>query len=29
VNVDRVTLYESRLSPAGPAYTELTRANLT
>ena len=29
VNVDRVTLYQSRLSPAGPAYTALTRANLT
>jgi RNA 2',3'-cyclic 3'-phosphodiesterase len=29
MNVDHVTLYESRLSPAGPAYTALTRANLT
>jgi RNA 2',3'-cyclic 3'-phosphodiesterase len=29
VNVDHVTLYQSRLSPAGPAYTTLTRANLT
>ena len=29
VNVDHVTLYQSRLSPAGPAYTALTRANLT
>ena len=29
VNVDHVTLYQSRLSSAGPAYTALTRANLT
>jgi 2'-5' RNA ligase len=29
VYVDRVTLYQSRLSPAGSAYTALTRANLT
>jgi 2'-5' RNA ligase len=29
VNVDHLTLYQSRLSPAGPAYTALTRANLT
>jgi 2'-5' RNA ligase len=29
VNVDHVTLYQSRLSPAGPVYTALTRANLT
>ena len=29
VNVDRVTLYQSRLSPAGPAYTALARATLT
>jgi 2'-5' RNA ligase len=29
VNVDHVTLYQSRLSPAGPAYTALTRADLT
>jgi 2'-5' RNA ligase len=27
--VDHVTLYRSRLSPAGPAYTALARANLT
>lgn len=29
VNVDHVTLYQSRVSPAGPTYTALTRANLT
>jgi 2'-5' RNA ligase len=29
MNVDHVTLYQSRLSPAGPAYTALTRAKLT
>ena len=29
VQVDRVTLYQSRLSAAGPAYTALTRAPLT
>ena len=29
VNVERVTLYQSRLSPAGPAYTALTHATLT
>ncbi len=29
VNVDHVTLYQSRLSPAGPAYTALTSASLT
>jgi 2'-5' RNA ligase len=29
VNVDHVTLYQSRLSPAGPIYTALTHANLT
>ena len=29
VSVDHVTLYQSRLSPAGPTYTALTRANLT
>ena len=29
VKVDHVTLYQSRLSPAGPAYIALTRANLT
>ena len=29
VTVDRVTLYQSRLSAAGPAYTALTRATLT
>ena len=29
VNVDHVTLYQSRLSSAGPAYTALTRADLT
>jgi 2'-5' RNA ligase len=29
MNVDHVTLYESRLSSTGPAYTALTRANLT
>jgi 2'-5' RNA ligase len=29
VNVDRVALYQSRLSPAGPAYTSLARATLT
>jgi 2'-5' RNA ligase len=27
--VDHVTLYQSRLSPAGPSYTALARANLT
>jgi 2'-5' RNA ligase len=27
--VDRVTLYQSRLTQAGPVYTALTRANLT
>jgi 2'-5' RNA ligase len=29
VNIDHATLYQSRLSPAGPTYTALTRANLT
>jgi 2'-5' RNA ligase len=29
VDVDHVTLYESRLSPAGPTYTALARATLT
>ena len=29
VNVDHVTLYQSRLSPAGRAYTALARATLT
>jgi 2'-5' RNA ligase len=29
VKVDRVTLYQSRLSAAGPAYTALTHATLT
>ena len=29
VSVDHVTLYQSRLSAAGPAYTALTRATLT
>ena len=29
VNVHHVTLYESRLSPAGPSYTVLARATLT
>ena len=29
MNVDHVTLYQSRLSPAGPAYTALARATLT
>jgi len=29
MNVDRVTLYQSRLSPAGSAYTALARATLT
>ena len=29
VNVDHVTLYQSRLSPAGSAYTALARATLT
>jgi 2'-5' RNA ligase len=29
VNVDHVTLYQSRLSPAGPAYAALARADLT
>jgi 2'-5' RNA ligase len=29
VNVDHVTLYQSRLSPAGPAYAALARAALT
>jgi 2'-5' RNA ligase len=29
VHVDHATLYQSRLSPAGPSYTALTRANLT
>src|SRR5436190_14940968 len=28
VHVDHVTLYQSRLSPAGPSYTTLARANL-
>jgi 2'-5' RNA ligase len=28
LRVDHVTLYQSRLSPAGPSYTALTRANL-
>ena len=29
VNIDHATLYQSRLSPGGPTYTALTRANLT
>ena len=29
LTVDHVTLYQSRLSPAGPTYTSLTRANLS
>jgi 2'-5' RNA ligase len=29
VRVEHATLYESRLSPSGPAYIALTRANLT
>jgi 2'-5' RNA ligase len=29
VHVDHITLYQSRLSPAGPAYTALARADLT
>ena len=29
VHVESATLYESKLSPAGPAYTALTHANLT
>jgi 2'-5' RNA ligase len=29
VSVDHITLYQSRLSPAGPTHTALTRANLT
>jgi RNA 2',3'-cyclic 3'-phosphodiesterase len=29
VHVDRITLYQSRLSAAGPAYTALTHATLT
>jgi 2'-5' RNA ligase len=29
VAVDHATLYQSRLSPAGPTYTALTRVNLT
>ena len=29
VHIDHATLYQSRLSPAGPTYTALTRANLT
>jgi 2'-5' RNA ligase len=29
VHVDHVTLYQSRLGPAGPAYVELARATLT
>jgi len=29
VHVDHVTLYQSRLSPAGPSYTPLARANLS
>ena len=29
LTVDRVTLYQSRLSAAGPAYTALARATLT
>lgn len=29
VRVDHATLYQSRLGPAGPAYTELARANLS
>jgi 2'-5' RNA ligase len=29
VRIDHVTLYQSRLSPAGPAYAALARANLT
>jgi RNA 2',3'-cyclic 3'-phosphodiesterase len=29
VRVERATLYESRLSPAGPTYTPLAHANLT
>jgi len=28
-HIDGATLYQSRLSPAGPAYTALARANLT
>jgi 2'-5' RNA ligase len=28
-HIDSVTLYQSRLSPAGPTYTALVRANLT
>ena len=28
VTIDHATLYQSRLSPAGPTYTALTRANL-
>ena len=29
VRIDGATLYQSRLSPSGPAYTALARANLT
>jgi 2'-5' RNA ligase len=29
VKVDHVTLYESRLTAAGPVYTALARATLT
>ena len=29
IHVDRVTLYQSRLSPAGPSYTPLARATLS
>jgi 2'-5' RNA ligase len=29
MHVDHATLYDSRLSPSGPSYTPLTRANLT
>jgi 2'-5' RNA ligase len=29
VRVESATLYESKLSPSGPSYTALTRANLT
>jgi 2'-5' RNA ligase len=28
-HIDGATLYQSRLSPAGPTYTPLARANLT
>ena len=29
VHIDGATLYQSRLSPSGPTYTALARANLT